>query len=505
MAEYLSELCEVGVADGDNTCELYSYIAEVQEGVDVFFLIFSAALVFFMQAGFAMLCAGSVRQKNVKNIMLKNLLDACGGALGFWTVGYAFAYGGSTTDKKTFIGNEAFFLRDFSSGGDYIGWFFQFAFAATAATIVAGTVAERCKMAAYLCYSVFLTGFVYPVVVHAIWASDGFLTAFNDDPMRGVGVVDFAGSGVVHMTGGATALIAAIILGPRKGRFYDEDGNPLETPAEFPAHSVALQILGTFILWFGWYGFNPGSALVIGNSASAAVAALCAVTTTVAAAAGCVTAMFTDSMLEAMKTGEVTYDLTMAMNGALGGLVAITAGCSVVTPWAAVIIGMIGGWVYIGFSKFLISMKIDDAVDAIPVHFANGAWGVIAVGLFAEGDRMELAYSNSTHLGWFYSWGNGSGDANLLLCQICSILFIIGWVGVLMTPFFMTLKAVGLFRVDPLEEDVGLDISHHRGAAYDLQGAKKEDVEELMEVRASRHGKVDVPSEVADAAQDAEA
>ena len=453
-----------------------------------------------MQSGFAMLCAGSVRQKNVKNIMLKNLLDACGGALGFWSVGYAFAYDSNTSGEKNFIGSTGFFCRDFKSGGDLIGWFFQFAFAATAATIVAGTVAERCKMAAYLCYSVFLTGFVYPVVVRSIWSANGFLTAFRDDPFRGVGNVDFAGSGVVHMTGGATALVAAIVLGPRKGRFYDEDGNPLETPAQFQAHSVALQVLGTFILWFGWYGFNPGSALVIDNSDSAATAALCAVTTTVAAACGAVTAMFTDTIIEGQKTGEASYDLTMAMNGALGGLVGITAGCSVVRPWAAVIIGIVAGWVYYGFSKFLIMMKIDDAVDAIPVHFANGMWGVLAVGLFAEPGAMGTAGYSTDHVGWFY---NGS-DANLLLVQVVAILWICGWVFFTMTPFFMALNAMGMFRVDPLEEEVGLDISHHRGAAYDLSGPKKEDVEELMEVRASRHGKVEVPKEVAQAADAAE-
>ena len=202
-----------------------------------------------MQAGFAMLCAGSVRQKNVKNIMLKNLLDACGGALGFWAIGFAFAYGGDPLPGKTFIGTTYFGL---SGVDNYSFFFFQFAFAATAATIVAGTVAERCKMSAYLCYSIFLTGFVYPVVAHAIWSSNGFRSAFTSDPMNGIGMVDFAGSGVVHMTGGATALVADIVLGPRKGRFYDEDGNALETPMTFPVHSVALQILGTFVLWFGW-------------------------------------------------------------------------------------------------------------------------------------------------------------------------------------------------------------------------------------------------------------
>jgi Amt family ammonium transporter len=202
-----------------------------------------------MQAGFAMLCAGCIRAKNVKNIMLQNILDICAGAIGFYTVGYGFAYGGADQIGSTFIGNSYFGLRDFNA---WVNFFFQFAFAATAATIVAGTVAERCKMSAYLCYSIFLTGFVYPVVAHSMWSSNGFLSAFNNDGyFRDVGSIDFAGSGVVHMTGGLTALIAAVILGPRKGRFYDEDGNPFETPVTFQPHSVALQVLGTLILWFG--------------------------------------------------------------------------------------------------------------------------------------------------------------------------------------------------------------------------------------------------------------
>lgn len=263
-------------------------------------------------------------------------------------------------------------------------------------------------------------------------------------------------------------------------------------------------MLGTFILWTGWYGFNPGSALVIANADSAATAALCAVTTTIAAAAGCVTCMFTDTIIDAYKTGEASYDLTCAMNGCLGGLVAVTAGTSVFKPWAALIVGMIGGWCYLGFSKFLVRMRIDDAVDAIPVHFANGMWGVIAVGLFASPDEMAVAGYNSEHTGWFFSWGKGTGDANLLLCQVCAVAWICGWVTALMTPFFLALNYLNMFRVDALEEEVGLDISHHRGAAYDYTGAKEEDVQELMEERASKHGKVEVPKEVAQAAEEAE-
>lgn len=508
--QFLIEYCAAGAEGTEADCAIWEAIGDFKKeakgitvGVDTFFLLFSGALVFFMQAGFAMLCAGSVRLKNVKNIMLKNLLDACGGAIGFWSLGYAFSYG-SSNEKTTFIGwkDAPFFLHGMSTA-DFHSFFFQFAFAATAATIVAGTVAERCKMQAYLCYSLFLTAFIYPVVVHAIWSSNGFLSAWHLDSeqfLLGVGMVDFAGSGVVHMTGGITALVAAIVLGPRKGRFYDEDNNPLETPADFTGHSSALQMLGTFILWFGWYGFNPGSALAIGNRDSAATAALCAVTTTIAAAAACISSLFLDTFLYRKQTGEFTYDLTMAMNGSLGGLVAITAGTSVVTPGSAFIIGIVGGFVYLGFSKLLIKLKIDDAVDAVPVHFANGIWGVIAVGLFGDTHLMRIAgYSDDpSKAGIFFG-----GDGSLLGCQICGVLFIMGWCTFFMLPFFHCLKALGMFRVDALEEEVGLDISHHRGAAYDMTGPNKEDVEELMEVRASRHGKVEVPAEVAQAADKA--
>lgn len=486
--------CEAAADDTATAiCASFDYtdaaVGEVASGLDVFYLLFAGAMVFFMQSGFAMLCAGSIRQKNVKNIMLKNILDACGGALGFWSVGYAFAYGGSDADKKGFIGSSNFFLMDASSGGDYIGWFFQFAFAATAATIVAGTVAERCKFEAYLCYSLALTGFVYPVVVYSIWSSSGFLTAFNNDPFLGCGMHDFAGSGVVHMTGGATALVAAKVLGPRIGRFYDADGNELPEPHSFPPHSVALQVLGTFVLWVGWYGFNPGSTLAIASSASGNVAALCAVTTTIAAATGAVTAMFTDMFMTRRKTGETMYDITMCMNGALGGLVGITAGCSVVAPWAAFVIGIIAGWTYIFWSSLLIKLKIDDAVDAIPVHFGCGIWGCIAVGLFAKPSLVGEAFGEHGHYGVFYN----VSDWNLFACQLCGVLWVIAWVGGLMTPFFHILNVLGLFRVDTVEEEVGLDISHHKGAAYDLSGPTDE-AKEKFEISTSQR-KLVVPKD----------
>ena len=211
--------------------------------LDAFFLLYASSLIFFMQAGFAMLCAGCVQTKNVQNSMLKNLLDACGASLGFYSIGYAFAYGGMDFQdpQKTFIGTENFFLMGVD---DLMFWLFQFAFAASSATIVAGTLAERCQMTAYLCYSLTLTGFVYPVVVHSVWSPQGFLCAKAVEPLWGVGVIDFAGSSVVHLTGGSTALIATYLLGPRRGRFYDHKGEPLATPVEFPGHSAALQMLG---------------------------------------------------------------------------------------------------------------------------------------------------------------------------------------------------------------------------------------------------------------------
>lgn len=198
-----------------------------------------------------MLCAGCVRKKNVQNTMLKNLLDACGAALGFYIVGFGLAFGGQNdTTDITFVGTSDFFN---TNDVDPAFWFFEYAFSATCVTIVAGTLAERCQMVAYLLYSVILTGFVYPVVAHSIWSNNGFISAFAADGNRfqGIGCIDFAGSAVVHLTGGTTALVATYVLGPRKGRFYDSRGRALDKPRPFPGHSMALQILGTMILWFG--------------------------------------------------------------------------------------------------------------------------------------------------------------------------------------------------------------------------------------------------------------
>lgn len=490
------EQCSGQFDINDNLADLIQCISELQEanateradslasGVDTFFLLFAGALVYFMQPGFAMLCAGSIRAKNVRNIMLWNLLDSAGGGLMFWICGYAFAYGGDDPDKGvTFVGNSGFFLTD--KDIQYESFFFQFAFACALSSIVAGTIAERCKMSAYLGYSTFLVGFVYPVVAHAFWSPNGFLANTSKDPLWGSGAVDLAGSGPVHMTGGVTALVAAIILGPRVGRFYDAKGNPLEKPNDFAPHSVALQFLGTFCLWFGWYGFNPGSVLLISSEELGDVASLVAVNTTLGACAGAISAMFTSTFLS-LKDGIFTYDLGYTMNGCLTGLVAITAGCASVEPWAAVVIGVVSGWVYLAGSKLLVRLKIDDAVDAIPVHMIGGAWGVISTGLFTTHERRAAAFGSGDHAGWFYEWGNGSGDFTLLGVQLIAILFIIGWTGIVMGLYFMLLNHFSLLRVNPIEEEAGMDISIHKGPAYEMKdgSASPEDIEALDKSRS---------------------
>lgn len=456
-------------------------------GVDTFYLIYAGALVFFMQVGFAMLCAGSIREKNVKNVLLWNLLDSAGGALGYWATGYAFSYGGDDINKgKTFVGNTGFFL---SRNIDLEFWFFQWAFACAVSSIVAGTIAERCKMTAYLCYSMFLSGFLYPVAAHSFWSANGFLSAFAEEPLWGTGVIDLAGSGPVHMTGGVAALVMALILGPRKGRFYDDDGVPLEEPKAMGPHSVTLQFLGTFGLWFGWYGFNPGSTLKISSAQLGDVASLVAVNTTLGAAAGALSGMFTSTIVDERKTGIYSWDTTAAMNGCLTGLVAITAGCATVEPWAAFVIGIMAGWIYLAASALILRFKIDDAVDAIPVHMFGGAWGVLATGLFSNESRMATAAYSTENIGWFYEWGRGSGNFTLVGIQLVSILFVTGWTSVVFTPFCFVLKYLNWLRIDPLEEEVGMDISRHKGPAYESEGSAN--AEAIMELSASRRNLMD--------------
>ena len=312
-------------------------LEEITSIIDTTWLMTAAFLVFFMQAGFAMLTAGFVRGKNATNILMKNILDASVGAIAFYAVGYGIAYGvtGESAPGHGLFGDGDFFLKGFDN---YAFWLFQFAFAATAATIVAGAMAGRTKFAAYLVYTVFISAFIYPVVVHWAWDGSGWMTAFRPDTFLANGYIDFAGSGVVHTVGGIAGLMGAIIVGPRIGKF-GKNG----IINAIPGHSSSLAVLGMFILWFGWYGFNPGSTLGL-SGGLAEIAARVAVTTTLSAGAGAATA----AIVSKLWTGN--YDMGFVVNGTLGGLVAVTAPTATIEPWAAIIIGSIGALVVMGGS-----------------------------------------------------------------------------------------------------------------------------------------------------------
>jgi len=413
-------------------------VSDHATAVDKFFVLVSGFMVFLMQTGFAMLTAGSVRTKNVKNVLIKNILDACVGAIAYYLFGWAFAYGPSTR-ALGFIGAGQFAL---SGLDDFTSFFFQWAFAATTATIVSGSVAERTSFYAYLGYAFFLTSFVYPVVSHWVWGG-GFLSG-----IFGFGMIDFAGCSVVHMVGGFAGLTGAVIVGPRLGRFADGK------VVAMPGHSATLCTLGTFILWFGWYGFNPGSALGITGGLYATVER-CAVTTTLAAAAGGVT------VLVVRKLTDHIFDLIAVLNGVLAGLVAITASCAFVEPYAAIIIGAIGAVVYIAAVELLLKLKIDDPLEAFPIHGAVGMWGAIAVGLFNRGTLQEVAGFAGEKWGLFYG-----GGATLLAANIVGCLIIIVWTVGLIGPFFAVMKGAGLLRITEEAEIEGNDISKHGGDAY---------------------------------------
>ena len=421
-------------------------------------------LVFFMQAGFAMLCAGSVRSKNTKNILIKNVLDACVGALAWFYLGYGFAFGKPSkgTGMNSFIGNGNFAMKGVSSQKDIASYLFQWSFSAAATTIVSGSVAERTKFEAYLGYSFFLTAFVYPVVVHWAWSGGaGWLgTGYTlGDKVADVGMHDFAGSGVVHMVGGFAGLMGAMIVGPRTGRFASDGRvNPM------PGHSAPLVVLGTFILWLGWYGFNPGSQLALvsaaGNSArvlndNARVAARTATTTTLSAAGGGAAATASNYTLYHV------WDLIAVCNGVLAGLVSITAGCAVTEPWAALVCGSLGALVIHFSSKLLLKFQIDDPLEAAPMHGFCGAFGVLWVGFMA---KKEYAEAQGARAGAFYE-----GGGKQLGAQIVGILVIIAWTCGTIGPFFMLMKKFNLLRTTVEEETLGLDESKHGGKAYAME------------------------------------
>jgi len=399
-------------------------ISLVQAHADYVWTLVAAALVFFMQAGFAMVEAGFTRAKNAINIMMKNLMDFSMGSLAFWAVGFGLMFGVS---KTGWFGTSGFFLSDFTPGGDpwvLAFWMFQVVFAATAATIVSGAMAERTKFSGYLIYSVLVSALIYPIFGSWAWGSlykgGGWL--------ENLGFIDFAGSTVVHSVGGWAALAGAIVLGPRLGK-YTKDGKV----KPILGHNIPLAALGVFILWLGWFGFNPGSTTAANKDI-----AMIFVNTNLAAAAGCVLAMFTSWM----KFGKP--EVGMSLNGALAGLVAITSPCATVTPASAIIIGAAAGVIVVLAVLFFDKIRVDDPVGAISVHGVCGAWGTLAAGIFNIGGTTMKIFG----------------------VQVLGIAACFLWV---FPTAFVMFKLIDLtigLRVSPEEELEGLDFTEHGGNAY---------------------------------------
>ena len=389
----------------------------------------AAFLVFFMQAGFAFLGAGLIRSKNVTNYMTKSFMDFAIASLSFWAFGFAIMTG---TSAAGIAGTSNFFLVDGANDWQvYVDWMFQMVFAGTAATIVAGAVAERTKTQAYLAYSFMIGAIIYPLYGHWVWGG-GWLGSL--DAIGLPAAADYAGSGVVHAVGGFIALAGAAVVGPRIGK-YNSDG----TANQLPIHSVPFVIIGTFILFFGWFGFNINSGSSIG---------LNAINTLLAGSTGAVVALY----ISIIRTGQA--DILMACNGALAGLVGITAPVAHVDPWAAVVIGAIAAPIMFGSVMFIENvLKIDDPVSAISVHGTCGLWGILAVGIFANGN-------NDVN-------GLVGGEGLQIVSQLISMGVVLAWALVTGFAMFLLLKFTMGVRASREEEEQGMDLAEHDQPAYD--------------------------------------
>ena len=396
---------------------------ETNAVLDLMWIVICGILVFFMQAGFTLVEVGFTRAKNAGNIIMKNFMDLCIGSLGFWAVGYTVMYGDTI---GSVVGTPTLF---FSDPENMHNLFFQTVFAATAATIVSGAVAGRTKFTTYLIFSFIMTVIIYPISGHWVWQGEGWLTE--------LGFVDFAGSTVVHSVGGWAALVGAIIVGPRLGKYTNGKSNAI------PGHNLLLGALGVLILWLGWFGFNGGSELAISGDSANAVAGIL-ITTNLAAAAGAIAAM----CVSWVRYGKP--DISMTLNGALAGLVAITAGCAAVSPAGAAIIGLIGGSVVVLSIDFIDKvLRVDDPVGAVSVHGVCGALGTLLVGVFA------------TDGGLLYG-----GGFSLLGVQAIGVLAVGVWAAsTAFVVFFILKKTIGV-RVTKEEEVDGLDIHEHKSNVY---------------------------------------
>ncbi|WP_394961715.1 ammonium transporter [Candidatus Allofournierella merdavium] len=407
---------------------------EIMSAVDtelfaVWFLI-GAALVFWMQAGFAMVEAGFTRAKNTGNILMKNLMDFCIGTIVFILIGFGFLMG---EDLLGFIGKPGFDIFTAYENFDWSNFVFNLVFCATTATIVSGAMAERTRFLSYCVYSAVISALVYPIEAHWIWGG-GWLasnTIFHD----------FAGSCAIHMVGGFTALIGAKLLGPRIGKFVRDDSGKVVKINAFPGHNLALGCLGCFILWLGWYGFNGAACTSVAQLGSVFL------TTTVAPSVATVVCM----VFTWVRYGKP--DISMCLNASLAGLVAITAPCDVTDALGAIVIGAVAGVLVVFGVWFLDSvLHVDGPVGAVAVHFFNGLWGTLAVGLFAT----TSAPGNDSLTGLFYG-----GGFSLLGAQLLGVVTVLAWTGVTMTIFFLLIKAIFGLRVSEEEEITGLDATEH--------------------------------------------
>jgi Amt family ammonium transporter len=400
--------------------------------LNTMWILLAAFMVFFMQAGFGMLEAGLVRTKNAANIIMKNLLDFCFAALGYFIFGYAIMYGGS----GMFVGTEGWFLIGAVSAVEDVPleavWMFQAVFAGTAATIVAGAVAERMRFVAYLGYAFLISAFIYPVVGHWVWGG-GWLANLD--------FYDFAGSTVVHGVGGVSALVGAWLLGPRFGRF-----GPDGSPHVIAGHNMPLVGMGVFILWFGWFGFNAGSTLGFDEPE---VVARVAINTMLAPSAGAIAAMFTAWAWWGKP------DLTISLNGALAGLVGITAPCAVVSPSASLFIGMLAGILVVFGIDWMNRIRVDDPVGAVPVHGLCGIWGTLAVGLFGQ---ATLGAPNDGLL-----YGGGFGQLGI---QCLGVIACFAFAGLAMYVVFKFIDVTVGLRVSHETELRGLDLDEHGMESY---------------------------------------
>ena len=400
--------------------------ASVEGDMGMLWMLLSGILVFFMQAGFTLVESGMTRSKNAVNIAMKNLLDICVGSLTYWFVGYSLMYGDSS--------NGWFFWSGILQG-DGADLFFQTMFAATAATIVSGAIAGRTKYSTYAIFTVVMTAFVYPIAGGWEWNGGWLNTTFDAE------FIDFAGSSIVHGVGGFAALVAAFMVGPRIGKYVDGKVVPI------PGHNQILSTLGVFILWLGWFGFNGGSQLAWGGDDAVAASAV-VVVTNLAAAAGALGALITTWIWYGKP------NLAQTLNGALAGLVSITAGCGNMTEGGAVLAGLIGGVIVVFSIEFIEKkLKIDDAIGAASVHGVAGFWGTVVIGLWGVNGEEAI--------GLF----NGGGSAQFV-AQLAGALSYMVWAVVLSFIVFGILKATIGLRVTEEEEIAGLDGAEHGMSAY---------------------------------------